>query len=160
MRLHHSRDVCAGGLMILIGLGAVIQGRRYAIGSLREMGPGYFPIAIGLLLALLGAMIAASALAGHAPQPGEDMPVGEGAAAAAPDLRGGACILLGMTAFILLGRCAGLVPATFAAVFIAALGDRHSSLVGSAILGACVTAAGVLLFSYLLKVPFPLFGGS
>jgi hypothetical protein len=30
-------------------------------------------------------------------------------------------------------------------------------LKGSAILAACITVAGAFLFSYILKVPFPLF---
>jgi hypothetical protein len=42
-------------------------------------------------------------------------------------------------------------------VFVAALGDKTSTLKNSAILAAGITVAGCFLFSYVLKVPFPLF---
>ena len=43
------------------------------------------------------------------------------------------------------------------ACFVPALGDRTATLKGSAILAAGVTFFGVLLFSYVLKIPFPMF---
>ena len=50
-----------------------------------------------------------------------------------------------------------MVPATFACVFVPALGDRTATLKGSALLAAGVTFFGVLLFSYVLQIPFPMF---
>ena len=50
-----------------------------------------------------------------------------------------------------------MAPATFACVFVSALGDRTATLKSSLVLAAGVTVFGVLLFSYLLKVPFPIF---
>ena len=49
-----------------------------------------------------------------------------------------------------------LLPATFACVFVSALGDRDTTLKGAAILSASVTVFGILLFSYLLKVSMPI----
>ena len=51
------RDLYAGVLLILVGLGAVIEGRNHSIGSLTHMGAGYFPIVLGVILAGLGAVI-------------------------------------------------------------------------------------------------------
>jgi hypothetical protein len=65
--------------------------------------------------------------------------------------------LAGPIAFIILGEYFGLVPATYACVFIPALGDRTATLKGSAILAAGVTVFGVALFVYVLKIPFPMF---
>ena len=48
----------------------------------------------------------------------------------------------------MLGQWGGLVPATFAVVFIAALGDRQNTLLGSAVLGVVMTGGlrpGVLV---------------
>jgi len=56
----------------------------------------------------------------------------------------------------LFGKFFGLLPATFACVFVAALGDRDTTLKGAAILSGCVTIFGILLFSYLLKVSMPI----
>ena len=71
--------------------------------------------------------------------------------------RGWGCILAGPILFIILGEFFGLVPATFACVFVSALGDRTATLKGSLILAAGVTFVGTLLFSYVLKIPFPMF---
>ena len=55
------------------------------------------------------------------------------------------------------GEFFGLVPATFSCVFVSALGDRTATLKGTTYLAAGVTFFGVLLFSYVLKIPFPMF---
>jgi len=48
-----------------------------------------------------------------------------------------------------------MLPATFACVFVAALGDRETTLKGALILASSVTIFGVILFHYLLKLPMP-----
>ena len=69
---------------------------------------------------------------------------------------GWACILAGPLAFILFGSYFGLIPGTFACVFVSALGDREATIKSSAILAAVITVFGVGLFSYLLQIPMPL----
>jgi hypothetical protein len=60
MKRYHN-DYYAGALMLVIGLGAIYEGLRYKIGTLSKMGPGFFPVAIGAVLALLGVLIALGA---------------------------------------------------------------------------------------------------
>jgi uncharacterized protein YacL len=55
------RDLLGGLLMIAIGAFAVIYAQRYDMGQLRMMGPGYFPVALGALLIILGVFIAVPA---------------------------------------------------------------------------------------------------
>ncbi len=62
-------------------------------------------------------------------------------------------------AFIVFGEYGGLLPATFACVFVAALGDKETTLKQALILAAGITVLGVLLFSFLLKIPFPILRG-
>ncbi len=62
----------------------------------------------------------------------------------------------GPALFIAVGHFTGMLPATFACVFVSALGDRKSTLKSSAILAAGVSIFGVLLFHYLLKLPMPM----
>jgi hypothetical protein len=145
------RDFYAGGLLLLIGLGAAWKAGDYSSGTLRQTGPGYFPMLLALILAGLGFVIAAGAALRRSDGAGDE-PV-------RPDWRGFVCIVSGVTAFIVLGRYGGLVPATFAAVFLAAIGDRSATLKSAGVLAGCVTIAGVLLFVYALKIQFPLFGG-
>jgi len=57
-----NRDYYAGSLMLVIGAVTVWQGAGYRFGSLTRMGPGFFPVALGVLLALLGIAIAIGAV--------------------------------------------------------------------------------------------------
>jgi hypothetical protein len=144
------REVWAAGTMIVLGLGAIAQASTYNIGSLARMGPGMFPAILGVLLVLLGLIIARMAAApAAADDDAEDEPP--------PDWRGWGCIIGGLMAFILVGKYGGLVPATFALVFISAMGDRQHTPRSAALLAAGVTVLGVAVFSWALQLQFPLF---
>jgi putative tricarboxylic transport membrane protein len=143
------RDFYAGGLVILFGLVMALKGPGYHLGTLMHMGPGFLPTALGIVLIFLGMLIAGSALG--VPE-GED----EDLLPEHPEWWGWACILAGPLGFILFGSYFGMIPGTFACVFISALGDRTATLRGATILAAVVTVFGVALFSYLLQIPMPL----
>lgn len=150
------RDLVAGATMTAIGVAVILEARTYQIGSLTRMGPGYMPVVLGIVLAAVGVAIAAKPwLVAPAPEARQDRP--EHTITGPLDLRGGAAIVASVVAFIVLGAYAGLVPATFACVFIAAMGDRSRSMRQNLVLAAVVTVLGVGLFSYGLKVAFPLF---
>lgn len=145
--LGFNRDYYGGALMILIGLCALFGGVRYHLGTLSNLGPGFFPATTGGMLALCGAGIALTA-----------RPVREtNTAVAAPEWRGWLCIIGGMVAFVVLGVYGGLVPATFALVFIAALGDRKNTLTSAALLAVIMVVIGVVLFHWALQLQLPLF---
>lgn len=147
-RFDRYRDHYAGLLIALIGVGAIFEGRQYGIGSLTNMGSGFFPVMLGVGMVLMGAMMAmlrSAAVDGHGIH--------------TPDWRGAAAIIAAVGLFILLANRAGLAPATFACVFVGALGTRGTRLVEAAILGAAVTVFGVLLFRYGLQVQFPIIRG-
>ncbi|HCW20683.1 tripartite tricarboxylate transporter TctB family protein [Achromobacter sp.] len=147
------KDYYGGALMVLIGLGAIYGGTDYHIGTLSHMGPGFFPAALGGLLALTGVLIAMSARSGEATPPAP----GDGHAHGLPDFRGSACILLGTLAFLLLGRYGGLLPATFAIVFISALGDRKNTIKQAILLSLAMSAIAVVVFWWALQLQLPLF---
>ncbi|MFJ1299600.1 tripartite tricarboxylate transporter TctB family protein [Pseudomonadota bacterium AL_CKDN230030165-1A_HGKHYDSX7] len=145
--------------MVLIGASSVYAGTDYHLGTLSHMGPGFFPAAIGTLLALVGLMIAASARSrGNEDVVSEKgLPVEGGHGHAFPDLRGGACILLGILAFLLLGEWGGLLPATFAIVFISALGDRTNTLKQALLLASSMCVIAIIVFWWALQLQLPLF---
>jgi putative Ca2+/H+ antiporter (TMEM165/GDT1 family) len=147
-RLTRKRDFYAGGLMVLFGLVAALKGPSYRTGTLMHMGPGFMPTALGIILIFLGILIAGSAIGVPA---GED----EGILPEHPQWVGWACILAGPLMFIICGRF-GLIPATFACVFVSALGDRTATWKSALVLAAVVTVFGVAVFSYLLQIPMPL----
>ena len=144
------KDFYAGLAMVVLGAGVTLNSTTYNLGTLMHMGPGMFPFILGILLTLVGIMIFVSGLM----TPLEE---GERILPESMEWRGWACILAGPLMFILFGEFFGMVAGTFMCVFVSALGDKTATLKGSAILAACITVGGAFLFSYVLKVPFPLF---
>jgi hypothetical protein len=147
--LTQKRDYYAGGLMTLIGVGAILEARHYNVGTLFHMGPGFFPIILGVVMTGLGILIAGVAAMADA-ESDDQMSYPK------PEWFAWFCILMGPILFIILGNYGGLLPATFACVFVSSLGDRTSTLKGSLILAATVTVFGVALFSYVLQVSLPM----
>jgi hypothetical protein len=147
------RDVWSGALLVAIGIWVLVEGYSYDTGSLTRMGGGFFPVVLGLILAALGAVIAISAL------PAASFSVAKirWPKADTTELRGFAAIVLGVVSFIVVVRFFGLAPAAFATVFVAALGDRTSTVKGSVILALVMTVFAVGLFSYVLHVQLPVF---
>jgi hypothetical protein len=147
--LTQKKDYYAGALMVLIGVGSVLEARHYSLGTLFHMGPGFFPIILGVTMTGVGLLIAlVAATSQAAPDDQLHMPK--------PEWRAWACILAGPLLFIILGTYGGLIPATFACVFVSALGDKDSTLLSAFLLALGVTAFGVLLFSYILQVSMPM----
>ena len=144
------RDFYAGGLTILLGAAVTLDSMTYTLGTLTHMGPGMFPLMLGITLTFIGVLILGAAMATPLSDDESIMPKNR-------EWRGWGCILAGPILFIILGEFFGLVAATFACVFVPALGDRTSTVKGSALLAAGVTFFGVLLFTYVLKIPFPMF---
>jgi hypothetical protein len=148
------KDYYGGALMTLVGLAAVAAGLQYHTGSLSHMGPGFFPVAVGGLLALVGVLIAVGA---RNEAPASDKPTGDGHSHALPDLRGSVCIILGTLAFLLFGQYLGLIPATFAIVFISALGDRSNTIKQAVLLAAAMCVIAAVVFWWALQLQLPLF---
>jgi hypothetical protein len=148
------KDYYGGALMALVGLAAVSAGLHYQTGTLRQMGPGFFPVAVGALLAFVGVLIAVSS---PSDVQRKAQPAGHGRVGAAPDLRGAVCIVLGTLAFMLLGKYGGLIPATFAIVFICALGDRSNTVKHAFLLSVAMCVIAAVVFWWALQLQFPLF---
>ncbi len=142
------RDYVGGALMIALGVAAMVQGSSYRMGTLSSMGPGFFPVALGAILALTGLAIAITAR--FAEYEGEEAPL-------PPEWRGWFCIGAGVVAFVVLGAYGGLLPATFAIVFISALGDRQNTIKSATVLALAVVAVCIVVFWWALQLQFPLF---
>jgi hypothetical protein len=158
---NENRDYYAGALMVLVGVGAAVIGSRYQLGTLTKMGPGFVPTALGVLLAIMGLAIAY--VNWLAQRSGEEIVgiSGHGIAGASdkPDWWGWGCIIGGVLAFLLCAEYAGLLPATFFCVFIAARGDRTATWASSFLLASGITVFGIFLFSWVLHVQIPIIRG-
>jgi uncharacterized membrane protein YhdT len=107
---------------------------------------------LGVVLAFLGILIAGTALLSSEPANGKFMPDN-------PQWFGWLCIIAGPVLFIVLGYYGGMIPAVFACVFVCALGDKTATYKSSFVLACGITVFGVLLFHYLLNIPFQLLRG-
>jgi hypothetical protein len=147
--LMRKRDFYAGSLMIVFGLVMALKGPSYRLGTLMHMGPGFLPTALGVILIVLGLMIIGTAAV--TPESDDERIL--------PEHRewwAWACILAGPLAFMFFGAYGGMIPGTFACVFIAAMGDRTATLKSSAVLAAVITTFGVSLFHFILQIPMPI----
>ena len=141
-----------GAVLTLIGGAAVAAaGWSYHIGSLREMGAGFMPLALGFVLWLVGLALL---MKEPAPSSSDDV------RAVSVDLRAALCIFSSVGAFIVLGRFLGLVCASLGCVFLAALGDRSNTVRAALYLAIAATFVAVGVFHYGLHLQLPLFGES
>ena len=62
MKIKSQRDFWSGLMFIVVGLGFAFGATSYSFGSSARPGPAYFPFGLGLLLAVLGAMVLFKAL--------------------------------------------------------------------------------------------------
>ena len=143
-----NKDYAGGALIFALGIAAVVEGRTYGVGTLGNMGAGYFPVAVGVMLSLTGVVIVGMAAL---------RTTAHRAAAPRPEWRGWILIAASMIAFVVLGTYGGLVPAAFAIVFIAALGDRHNRLSQALILSLSMLVVCIVVFWWALAIQLPLF---
>lgn len=134
-------ELLAGAFTIALGASAIWIAQDYPFGSLRRMGPGYFPTSLGWLLVGLGTIIAAGGFMRPGVQPQAEW-------------RNMIAVLAAILAFALMVERFGLIAATVALVFISAAADRSSTLRGTAILTACLVLMSIGLFVEGLGIPF------
>ncbi|GGL72242.1 tripartite tricarboxylate transporter TctB family protein [Wenxinia marina] len=137
-------DIWGGLALALVGLAAAGWAWvHYDPGTLRRMGPGAFPLGLGLALAGLGAAIAVPALR-------------RAGAPVKPEPWAAACVLAAILVFGLGLRPLGLVLATASAVLISTLPAPRPGAVWRLVLAALVTALTVVLFHVGLQMTLPL----
>ena len=62
MNLKSQKDFFSGLMFMCVGVAFAWGASGYTIGTGARMGPGYFPLVLGVLLALLGGLITFKAL--------------------------------------------------------------------------------------------------
>ncbi|BEG74986.1 tripartite tricarboxylate transporter TctB family protein [Achromobacter xylosoxidans] len=148
------RDLWGGAFVALCGALTIFEATSYNMGDLARMGPGYYPVLVGGFLVALGILIPFS------PDP-DDVQI-EQLEAQLPQptrrerLRGVVCIAAGIALFIVVGQYLGFLPATFALVFVSALGDTSNTYKSAAILAAAMTLFGAIVFSWALQLQIPM----
>lgn len=146
MTIRHPKDFWSGLLFLVVGGAAVLLARQYPLGSAFKMGPGYFPTALGGVLALVGlaAMVRSFIRPGTALEPFHWRLL----------LRVTGSIVL----FALLMRGAGLSIAVVVLVLASAAASVYFRWRIALILAAGLTTLSALLFVKGLGLPIPLIG--
>ena len=145
--LRNNRDFLSGLMFIGIGLGAIFVARDYPVGSTLQMGPGYFPIALGGILFLMGLYVMIQGL------------VSREKLAGSWSLRALVILPLSMVVFGFLMEAAGFIPALVVLLFLAAAAGSEFRFREVLVLTIVLTAASTALFIYGLELPYPLLKG-
>ena len=57
MKIKSQKDFWSGLMFVVVGAGFAVGAQEYSFGSAARPGPGYFPFGLGILLAVLGAVV-------------------------------------------------------------------------------------------------------
>ena len=154
MRIKSQKDFFSGLMFTVIGVAFAGVSSTYTLGSGARMGPGYFPLVLGVLLAGLGIVIALRAFA-SGPEDGD--PVGRFAwrplvFIIAANLAFGAC--LGGLPSIGLPPL-GLVLGIFILTFVASLASDEFNAKEALVLSVVLSAFSYGAFIKLLNLQLP-----
>ena len=154
MNIKSQKDFFSGLLFITVGVAFAVGANNYTVGTGARMGPGYFPLLLGVLMAVLGAVITFNALVIETPD-GDKI----GSWAWKPlffiisaNLVFG--LMLGGLPNIKLPAM-GLIAAIFALTFIASLAGEEFNLKAVAVLATVLAIMSYVAFILLLKLQFP-----
>lgn len=133
-------DLIAAACTILVGILALIESYQYDMGSLANMGPGYFPRLLAIGMILLGLLLIFTALRM------EPMSFGLGGLSVWPVL----IICASLLAFALLIERFGVIPAIFTTVFLSTFASHDRHLPRALLLAALTSVFCAGLFVYVL----------
>ena len=154
MKIKSQKDFFSGVMFLAVGVAFAVGAGNYTIGSGARMDPGYFPMILGVLMAILGTAICFSGLT-KGPADGDK--IGKWA------WRQVFFVLAANFAFgiLLVGVPKlhipqfGLIVAIYALVFIASLAGSKFNLKETAILATVLAVGSYIAFVWALNLQFP-----
>ncbi len=137
-------DFFSGLLLSAIAVFALVYIRTLDVGTVLQMGPGYFPLGLALILLGMGLVLIARGIfvGGPAVEKFSVKPL--------------FFVLLSFALFGILVEWAGLICAILAQVVVAHFGSRETRFTESLILGVLLAAASSVVFVWILKIPVSL----
>lgn len=154
MKIKSQKDFWSGLMFMAAGIAFAWGATNYTIGEGARMGPGYFPLMLGILLTLIGLFIVFEAMVVET-EDGE--PIGKFAWKPLFFIIGsnvifGICIgglpKLGIPAM-------GLIVGIYALTFVAALAGEEFKVKEVAVLATVLAVMSYVAFILLLKLQFP-----
>lgn len=154
MHIKSQKDFASGLVYTIIGAAFAYGATSYTIGSAARMGPGYFPLLLGIILALIGSVVLFQSLAVETPD-GDHI----GGWAWKPLTY----IIVGNLLFgILLGGlpsiklpAMGLIIAIYGTTVVVSMAGDEFKLKEGLILATILSVISYLAFIMLLKLQFP-----
>jgi len=156
MAIKSQKDFFSGLLFTAVGVAFAWGATNYSVGTGARMGPGYFPLILGIFMAILGAVITFKALVVE-PADGAGDKIGTWAwkplfFIIAANLIFG--LLLGGLPSIKFPAF-GLIAAIFALTFVASLAGDEFNFKEVTILAVILSIMSYAAFILLLKLQFP-----
>lgn len=153
MKIKSEKDFFCGLMFVVVGIAFAWASTNYKIGTSARMGPGYFPLLLGALLALLGGVVTFKALVVET-EDGDK--IGHWA------LKPLFFIISSNLIFgVLLGGlpgmaipAMGLIAAIFALTLVAALAGEEFKLKEVVVLATILALVSYLAFVLLIKLQF------
>jgi putative tricarboxylic transport membrane protein len=136
----------SGGVLLLAGLVMLFFAKDYPTGSLNQMGPGFLPQTIAVMMSVLA--VAIIVIDVRTPQLEQ---------AGTAHWRGLIFISAAIIIFAVLVDVAGLVPSMFLAVAVSMFADTHARPIPVLVYTVVATFLGWLLFIVGLELPIPAF---
>jgi hypothetical protein len=141
MTIRAPKDFWAGIMFLAFAAAAIFVARGYSMGAAGRMGPGHFPMALGIVLGGLGFILAIRAFF-----------------ITGPDIDGIALrplltIVLAVVLFGLLIQHLGLVVSLIVTVVASAFASRESRTLEVSALALVLAAFSVGIFVYALRLP-------
>jgi hypothetical protein len=144
MRHRDTQDLVGGLALTALGLFAAYYAHEhYEIGNLRRMGPGFFPVSLGLTLAVLGVLVAVPAWFRQGP-------------AIKPAWKTLGLVTLSLVVFSFTLKTLGLIFATALAVLLSSMADQGIGWKNRVLLCFGVAAVCYLIFIMGLGMLLPI----
>jgi len=154
MRIKSQKDFFAGLMFSITGAAFALGATNYTIGDGARMGPGYFPLMLGIVLTILGAIVVLQSLVIET-EGGDPI----GTIAWKP-----LCYIIG--ANIIFGICLGgfpklgipslgLIVGIYALTFVSALAGDEFKFKEVAVLATVLAILSFVAFVWLLNLQFP-----
>lgn len=148
------KDFYSGLMFTIVGIGFAVGATTYNVGTGARMGPGYFPLMLGIILAILGGMVIFQALVAKS-ETGDKVgalawrPLGYiiGANVLFGVLLGGVP-KLGIPAF-------GMIAAIYGLTIVASMAGEKFKLKEVLVLATILAVISYLAFVKLLNLQFP-----
>ncbi len=141
------KDLLAGITFVAFGLAFAIASTTYKLGTALNMGPGYFPLVLGGVLALLGILIVIKGFV-----------AGEGDDLGRVPWKAVALLVVAVLFFGFTVRGLGLALALLVTTTLAALAGHRTGVVAAAIISGGLTLLCVIVFVLALQLRLPIVG--